>query len=160
MEAVKNIQSHWLTFLKKGYDENGVAQYLHLDDPLVEKAREQLRVMYSDFDEQECYEGQLKVVSDHNAVVEYIERLKTELGEKALRISKKEQENQEKAAFLAKQELELAKQKQEIESKKKELESKSLETAKRLLQTDLNNEFIALATGLSEEEVEKLRKEI
>lgn len=157
MKTVKTTQSYWLTFLKKGYDEKGVAQYLYLDDPLIEKVREQLRVMYPNFDEQECYEGQLKVVSDHNAVVEYIERCKAELGEKAAKIDEKEQEINEKVAFLKRQALAL--EKQEIDNKRKELEIKSFETAKRLLKTDLNNEFIALATGLLEQEVEKLRKE-
>ena len=159
MEAVKTIQNQWLTFLKKGYDENGVAQYLHFDDPLVEKAREQLRIMDFNFDEQEYYEGQLKMISDHNAVVEYLERLETGINKKELEVDEKAAKVDEKEQFLAKQALALEKQKQEIENKRKELEIKSLEAAKRLLKTDLNNEFIALATGLSEDEIEKLRKE-
>ena len=138
MNNLKTAQDKWLIFLKKGYDENGLPKYLDADDPLVEKAREQLRIMDLNFDEQEYYEGQQKMIADHNAVVEQIEREKAE--------------NQAEKALLLKQ-------KQEIERKKKEFETANLETAKRLLKMGLNNEIIAVATTLSEDEIEKIRKE-
>ena len=53
----------------------------------------------------------------------------------------------------------LSKQRQEIEAKTKELAISNLDTAKRLLGMGLNNEFIAIATMLSEDEIEKIRKE-
>ncbi len=145
MNNLKTAQDKWLIFLKKGYDENGLPKYLDADDPLVEKAREQLRIMDLNFDEQEYYEGQQKMIADHNAVVEQIER------EKAENQAEKAENQAEKALLL--------KQKQEIERKKKEFETANLETAKRLLKMGLNNEIIAVATTLSEDEIEKIRKE-
>ncbi len=144
MNNLKTAQDKWLIFLKKGYDENGMPQYLYDDDPLIEKAREELRIMDLNFDEQEYYEGQQKKIADHNAVVEQIER------EKAENQAEKAENQAEKALLL--------KQKQEFEAKKQEFTIKNLETAKRLLEMGLNNEVIAVATMLSEDEIEKIRK--
>ena len=165
MNNLKTAQDKWLTFLKKGYDENGLPQYLDADDPLVAKAREQLRKMDFNFEEQEYYEAQQKMILDHNAVVEQLEREKAEIDtqkaeidtqkaeieQKALETEQKALETEQKAQFLTKQE-------QELERKNKEFEAKNLEIVKRLLKTDSNNEFIALVTGLSEDEIEKIRK--
>ncbi len=180
MKNVRTAQDEWLTFLKKGYDENGVAQYLHFDDPLVEKAREQLKIMDFNFDEQEYYEGQQKMISDHNAAVEQLEREKAEIDTQKAGIDtqkaeidtqKAEIDTQKAGIDTQKAEIEakkiendtqkalLLKEKQEIERKTKEFALKNLETAKRLLEMGLNNEIIAIATMLSEDEIEKIRKE-
>ncbi len=171
MKNLKTAQDKWLTFLKKGYDENGMPQYLYDDDPLIEKAREELRVMDLNFDEQEYYEGQQKKIADHNAVVEEIERKLAEVAAKKAEVKAKQAENDAKQAENDTQKAEidkkalemeqkaqlLSKQEQEIERKNKEFEVKNLEIVKRLLQTGSNNEFIAIITGLSEDEIEKIR---
>ena len=158
MNNLKTAQDKWLIFLKKGYDENGMPQYLYDDDPLIEKAREELRIMDLNFDEQEYYEGQQKKIADHNAVVEQIEREKAEnQAEKAENQAEKAENQAEKAENQAEKAL-LLKQKQEFEAKKQEFTIKNLETAKRLLEMGLNNEVIAVATMLSEDEIEKIRK--
>ena len=152
MNNLKTAQDKWLIFLKKGYDENGLPQYIDADDPLIEKAREELRIMDFNFDEQEYYEAQQKAILDHNAVVEQLEREKAEnQAEKAENQAEKAENQAEKALLL--------KQKQDFEAKKQEFTIKNLETAKRLLEMGLNNEIIAVATTLSEDEIEKIRKE-
>ncbi len=165
MNNLKTAQDKWLTFLKKGYDENGLPQYLDVNDPLVAKAREQLRIMDFNFEEQEYYEAQQKMILDHNAVVEQLEKEKAEIDTQKAEIDtqKAEIDTQKAEIDTQKAEIEqkaqfLSNQEQELERKNKEFEVKNLEIVKRLLQTDSNNEFIALVTGFSEDEIERIRK--
>ena len=74
MENDQITQDEWVAFFKKGYDENGKAQYLDMTDPVLEKSRIQFEAMtFSDL-ERVQYGNQQMAILDHNSSVEEIER--------------------------------------------------------------------------------------
>ena len=174
MSNIRTIQDEWLTFLKKGYDDEGLPQYLDISDPLVKKAREQLKIMGFNDLEQEYYEAQKKAILDHNSGLEETERKRREINEKEQEINEKEQEIaiEKQQILIEKQQIELKNQaiekekaqfeieKAQFEANKAQFETENLAIVKKLLENGAANEFISLVTQISEEEIEKLRKKL
>jgi predicted transposase/invertase (TIGR01784 family) len=146
METVQSIENDWLNFLKTAWNEKGELQVIPNESPLVAKAREKLRVMALSQEERVYYEGQQKVILDHNAAVHYVERSKRKL------VKMQEKIEQREAAIIQK-ELEML-------DKLKQIEDRTLDLAKKLLKIGENNETIKNITKFSEDEIEKLRKEM
>ena len=132
MENDQITQDEWVAFFKKGYDENGKAQYLDMTDPVLEKSRIQFEAMtFSDL-ERVQYENQQMAILDHNSEVYEMESKWKEIED----------------------------EKQELATERAQFETEKLAFVKRLLQIKASNELISVVTGISKEQMERLHKEM
>ena len=132
MENDQITQDEWVAFFKKGYDENGKAQYLDMTDPVLEKSRIQFEAMtFSDL-ERVQYENQQMAILDHNSEVYEMESKWKEIED----------------------------EKQELVTERAQFETEKLAFVKRLLQIKASNELISVVTGISKEQMERLHKEM
>ena len=126
---VKTALDKWVSFLNRAYeiDKNKIPKELE-DNENIKKAIEKLDIMYLDKEEREIYENDLKALRIHKAEIKTAE-------EKG--IQKGMQKGMQKG----------------IEEGEKK---KALEIAKKLLDV-LDNATISVKTGLTIEEIQKLR---
>jgi predicted transposase/invertase (TIGR01784 family) len=126
---VKTTLDRWVAFLNRAYEleKDRVPEELAIDEA-VKKAVEKLDIMYLDKEERVLYEGELKRLRDYNAEIMTAEIRGIEKG-----VKKGIQEGIKEGEKI-----------------------KALEITKNLLDV-LDNETIALKTGLTIEEIQKLR---
>ncbi len=119
----------WITFFNHSseYEKGKIPEELSMN-PAIAKAIKQLDILYFDEKEQEIYEGEQKLILDN------IEKMRTA-----------------KAKGL-----EEGMEKERIIQEKKRKEDK-IKTAKSLLENSIDINVIITSTGLSKEEIEKLK---
>ena len=132
MENDQITQDEWVAFFKKGYDENGKAQYLDMTDPLLEKVRIRHYTTVLNDAEKYDYENLQRAILDHNSEVYEMESKWKEIED----------------------------EKQELATERAQFETEKLAFVKRLLQIKASNELISVVTGISKEQMERLHKEM
>ena len=133
-DKLSTLMDRWINFLKRAdqYSKNKLPKALE-EVPEIKKAIEVLEIMHLTEEEQEIYEGRLKWMRDEELALVYAEQKGIEKGRK---------EGMEKGIEKG------------IE---KGMEKGKLEIAKEALSQGLSTEMISKITGLTIEQIEKLK---